>query len=30
MRKHGFLYVSVGRTTTELESSSAAALKATS
>jgi UDPglucose 6-dehydrogenase len=29
MRKHGFLYVSVGRATTELESSSAVALKAT-
>jgi UDPglucose 6-dehydrogenase len=29
MRKHGFLYVSVGRTTTELESSSAVAFKAT-
>ena len=30
MRKHGFLYVSVGRTTTELESSNAAALQAKS
>jgi UDPglucose 6-dehydrogenase len=29
MRKHGFLYVSVGRTTTELESSTAVALKVT-
>jgi UDPglucose 6-dehydrogenase len=29
MRNHGFLYVSVGRTTTELESSSAVAFKAT-
>ncbi|MFL6436109.1 MAG: UDP-glucose dehydrogenase family protein [Terriglobales bacterium] len=30
MRKHGFLYVSVGRTTTELESSNTAALQAKS
>ena len=30
MRKHGFLYVSVGRTTTELEGSNAAALQAKS